>query len=56
MAIPREVNALSAEEAAEAARAAGMRAHASPSLAEAVNSVAKPDSRVLICFSLYLAR
>jgi dihydrofolate synthase/folylpolyglutamate synthase len=53
--IPREVNALSAEAAAEAARAAGMRAHASPSLAEAVNSVAKPDSRVLICGSLYLA-
>ena len=53
--IPREVNALSDEAAAEAARAAGMRAHASPSLAEAVNSVAKPDSRVLICGSLYLA-
>ncbi len=33
----------------------GFRAHASSSLAEAVKSVAKPDSRVLICGSLYLA-
>jgi len=39
----------------QAARAAGMRAHASPSLAAAVKSVAKPESRVLICGSLYLA-
>ncbi len=53
--IPREVNALSAEEAAGAARKAGIRAHASSSLAEAVKSVARPDSRVLICGSLYLA-
>ncbi len=55
VAIPREANALPAEAAAQAARAAGMRAHASPSIAAAVKAVAKPDSRVLICGSLYLA-
>jgi dihydrofolate synthase/folylpolyglutamate synthase len=55
IAIPREVNALPAEAAAQAAQAAGMRAHASPSIEAAVKSVAKPNSRVLICGSLYLA-
>ncbi len=55
IAIPREVNALPAEAAANAARAAGLRAHASPSLEAAVKSVAKPGSRILICGSLYLA-
>jgi len=55
VAIPREANSLSAEETADAARSAGLRASASPSLAAAVKSAARPNSRILICGSLYLA-
>jgi dihydrofolate synthase/folylpolyglutamate synthase len=55
VAIPREANSLSADEAADAARSAGLIASASPGLAAAVKSAAKPNGRVLICGSLYLA-
>jgi dihydrofolate synthase/folylpolyglutamate synthase len=55
VAIPREANSLSANDAAEAARGAGIKAVASPGLHAAVKSVARPGGRVLICGSLYLA-
>ncbi|HTC18887.1 MAG TPA: folylpolyglutamate synthase/dihydrofolate synthase family protein [Stellaceae bacterium] len=55
VAIPREANSLSAEEAAAAARNAGLIASAQPSLLAAVTSAARPSSRILICGSLYLA-
>jgi dihydrofolate synthase/folylpolyglutamate synthase len=53
--IPGEANSLSAENAATAARRAGIAATAQPSLATAVKTVVTPHSRVLICGSLYLA-
>jgi dihydrofolate synthase/folylpolyglutamate synthase len=55
IAIPGEENSLSAEEAANAARAVGMAATPRRSIAEAVTAAATPRSRVLICGSLYLA-
>src|SRR6185437_13903121 len=55
IAIPGEANALSATEAAEAARSAGIAARAQPSIRAAVQAAALPRSRVLICGSLYLA-
>ena len=55
IAIPGEANALSAAEAAEAARSAGIAARAQPSIRAAVQAAALPRSRVLICGSLYLA-
>ncbi len=55
IAIPGEQNTLTAEEAAAAALAAGIAATAHASLAEAVMAAAAPESRVLICGSLYLA-
>lgn len=55
VAIPGEANSLSAAEAAEAARAAGLAAREQPSIRAAVAAAALPESRVLICGSLYLA-
>jgi dihydrofolate synthase/folylpolyglutamate synthase len=55
VAIPGEAHSLSAEAAAEAARAVGITATAQPDIAAAVAATAAPDSRVLICGSLYLA-
>ena len=57
VAIPGEVNSRTAEDSAEAARAAGLVAEAYPSVATAVaTAAAKPTpSRILICGSLYLA-
>lgn len=55
IAIPGEENTLTAEEATAAARAAGITAAPSASIGDAVKAVAAPDSRVLICGSLYLA-
>jgi dihydrofolate synthase/folylpolyglutamate synthase len=55
VAIPGEANSLSAEDSAAAARHVGIAATAQPSLAAATKAVATPDSRVLICGSLYLA-
>jgi dihydrofolate synthase/folylpolyglutamate synthase len=55
VAIPGEANSLSAAEAAEAARAAGIAAREQPSIRAAVQAAALPQSRVLICGSLYLA-
>ncbi len=53
--IPGEANTLSAEEAASAARAAGIAAQPHAAIAEAVQAAAFPHTRVLICGSLYLA-
>ena len=53
--IPGEENTRSAEDAAAAARAAGLAATPHPSIAAAVTAAAEPDARVLICGSLYLA-
>jgi dihydrofolate synthase / folylpolyglutamate synthase len=55
IAIPGEANSLSADEAAAAARAAGIAASARPSIAAAIAAVARPNTRTLICGSLYLA-
>jgi len=56
IAIPGEENALSAEQAAAAARNAGILAAAtSTSIAAAIQAGAAPGGRVLICGSLYLA-
>jgi len=57
VAIPGEINSLSAEDSAAAARAVGLDATAHPGLAAAVAAAAaRPGaSRVLICGSLYLA-
>jgi len=55
IAIPGEQNSLTAQEAATAARAAGISATAHESIAEAVAAAAAPRARVLICGSLYLA-
>jgi dihydrofolate synthase/folylpolyglutamate synthase len=57
VAIPGEVNSLSAEEAVEAARAAGLPAESYASVGDAIRAAAaKPGpSRILICGSLYLA-
>lgn len=55
IAIPGEENSLSAEEAARAARAVGIAATPRRSIAEAVAAASSPQSRVLICGSLYLA-
>jgi len=55
IAIPGEQNSLTAAEAAAAARAVGIAAVAHGTIAEAVAAAAEPQSRVLICGSLYLA-
>ncbi len=55
IAIPGEVNTFSAAEAAAAARAAGIDARPQASIAKAVQAAALPETRVLICGSLYLA-
>jgi dihydrofolate synthase/folylpolyglutamate synthase len=57
LAIPGEANALSAVEAAAAARAVGIAARSCDSIADAVAAAAVADmpGRVLICGSLYLA-
>jgi dihydrofolate synthase/folylpolyglutamate synthase len=57
VAIPGEANSLSAEDAAAAARAAGLAAESYASVTAAVRAAAaKPGpSRILICGSLYLA-
>ena len=57
VAIPGEANSLSAEDAAAAARAAGIPAESYANVAAAVSAAAaKPGpSRILICGSLYLA-
>jgi dihydrofolate synthase/folylpolyglutamate synthase len=57
VAIPGEANSLSAEDAAAAARAAGLPAESHANVAAAVTAAAaKPGpSRILICGSLYLA-
>jgi dihydrofolate synthase/folylpolyglutamate synthase len=55
--IPGEANTLPAEVTCEAARAAGIKATVSGSVAEALSEIAavEPGARVLICGSLYLA-
>jgi dihydrofolate synthase/folylpolyglutamate synthase len=55
--IPGEKNTLPAEVTRDAARAAGIEAVATGSVAEALAAIAvrSPESRVLICGSLYLA-
>jgi dihydrofolate synthase / folylpolyglutamate synthase len=55
--IPGEKNTLPAEVTRDAARAAGIDAVTSPSVAEALSDIAMcaPEARVLICGSLYLA-
>ncbi len=55
--IPGEKNTLPAEVTCEAARAAGIKATVSGSVAEALSEIAatEPGARVLICGSLYLA-
>jgi len=55
--IPGELNTLSAEATAAAARAAGMRAQTADSALTAVRAIAaeEPAARILICGSLYLA-
>ncbi len=55
IAIPGEANSFSAEEAADAAHAAGIPASAHPTIAAAIDAVARPNTRILICGSLYLA-
>ncbi len=55
IAIPGEENSLSAEDAAAAARTAGLPARAHNSIETAVAAAAAPRTRVLICGSLYLA-
>jgi dihydrofolate synthase/folylpolyglutamate synthase len=55
VAIPSEAHSLSAEAAAEAARAVGIPATAQPGIAAAVAAGANSHGRVLICGSLYLA-
>ena len=58
VAIPGEANTLSAEEAAAAARAAGLTARPADSVAAALGRIAagaEGPGRVLICGSLYLA-
>ena len=55
--IPGEANTLPAEVTCDAARAAGITATVSGSVAEALSEIAatEPGARVLICGSLYLA-
>ncbi|MFD3190742.1 bifunctional folylpolyglutamate synthase/dihydrofolate synthase [Sedimentitalea sp. HM32M-2] len=55
--IPGEENSLTAQETAEAARAAGMQADTADTVTDALRAIvaAEPRSRVLICGSLYLA-
>lgn len=55
--IPGEPATLEAEETVAAARAVGLRAEVSPTLAAAVEAAAaeEPGGRILICGSLYLA-
>ena len=55
--IPGEKNTLPAETTRDAARAVGLEASVSTDVADALATVAKtdPESRVLICGSLYLA-
>ena len=55
--IPGEKNTLPAEVTRDAARAAGIKAEAAGSVAEALAYIAatSPEARVLICGSLYLA-
>ena len=55
--IPGEANTLDASETAAAARAVGLRAETSDSVADALRTIAArdPAARVLICGSLYLA-
>ena len=55
IAIPGEANSMTAAEAAAAARAVGITAREHPSIRTAVEAAALPQSRVLICGSLYLA-
>lgn len=57
VAIPGEAATLPAEETAEAARSVGMKASVAPSVEVALAEImaAAPNSRVLICGSLYLA-
>ena len=55
--IPGEVATLSADQTVATARAVGLQADPAASVMEAVTAVAatNPDSRILICGSLYLA-
>jgi dihydrofolate synthase/folylpolyglutamate synthase len=55
--IPDEVNTLSAEDTAEAAKNVGLAASTAPSVQAALDAilVKSPEARVLICGSLYLA-
>ena len=57
VAIPNEINSLTAERSAEAGHAAGLDALAYPSVGAAVKAAAARSaaSRILICGSLYLA-
>ncbi|MDO8881820.1 folylpolyglutamate synthase/dihydrofolate synthase family protein [Pseudotabrizicola sp.] len=55
--IPGEKNTLPAETTRDAALAAGLVAHAAPSVSDALSAISAtyPTARVLICGSLYLA-
>ncbi|MFY0616543.1 bifunctional folylpolyglutamate synthase/dihydrofolate synthase [Shimia sp.] len=55
--IPGEANTLPAAETAQHARAVGLTAHIAPSVTDAISEISgsTPDSRVVICGSLYLA-
>ena len=55
--IPGEANTLTAEETAAIASGAGLHARIAPSVETAIDTITtrSPDSRVLICGSLYLA-
>ncbi len=53
--IPGEANSLTAEETVAAARAVGLEATPRASIAAAIAAAAIPQTRVLICGSLYLA-
>ena len=55
IAIPREANTLTAEEAAAASRQAGIAATPEPDLLTAVKAASTRQGRTLICGSLYLA-
>lgn len=55
IAIPREANALTAEEAAAASRQAGIDATPQPDLLTAVKAASERQGRTLVCGSLYLA-
>ncbi len=55
--IPGEINTLSAQDTAKAARAVGLKAREAASVSQALDAIlaGEPTARILICGSLYLA-